>query len=950
MVVRRCRFLPMVRALVGVMVTAVAMVSPAAAESVGHLNVVIVLQGAIPGHLMVAERVRAALAPPVLGPIQIHTEFLEESHFPGETYGQLLGSFLRDKYSGRPVRLVFAVGPAVLNFLLQHRRELFPNVPIVFTELRPSDLDAPQLPALVTGIWRPVTAAATAEAALRLQPHTEELVVIAGTSRSERAMLRDVSTALAPYASRLRVRYLAGHSLREILAEVAALPPRTAVLFQSLLLDREGNTFVSREALQRIAETSSAPVYGLFESYLGYGTVGGRVIDLADLGAQAGELGRRFLAEGPGAVLPAPRSGASSFRFDARELRRWKLDERRLPLDSTVLFRGQSFWQRYGTIIGLTVLTLLESGLLVVLLLQWRRRRRAERSLTERLRFEEVLSGLYVRFVLLQTADIEAESERSLAAVGEFLGVDRATLVALSEKTGFLRVRGWARPGVDPGPAVVSLLRFPWTTARLRRGEIVRFSRLDDLPPEAALDRTTYQSIGTRSHIGVPLVADDLVLGSISFTTVLAERTWPDELAQRLQLLAGVLANILARRRADEALRESRALSGAIVESLPGTVVVVNRAGVIIATNHWRRGESGGVDHEEALSIGASYLEVWRALVAAGDRTAAEVLRGIQSVLDGTSLEVALEHQVSTDEGPEAECFEIRVHPLRTAAGGAVISRIDISERKRAAAEARRVRDELARVARMATVSQLTAALAHDVKQPLTGILTNAQAARRFLAADRPDLDEIRTILDDIIEDDQRAAGVIQRLRGMLRRREPEVTTIDVNRLIEDVVRFLRTDAIIRNACIRTELEPDLPTIRGDLVQLQQVLVNLTLNGLDAMRDTPVGQRCLLLTTRRAGEAVCVGVQDSGTGLVGELQERIFEPFFSSKPDGMGMGLPIARAIVDAHGGRLWAVNNADRGVTFFFTLTRLGSGPAADPATLEAATGPARSWPAGAA
>jgi two-component system sensor kinase FixL len=279
-----------------------------------------------------------------------------------------------------------------------------------------------------------------------------------------------------------------------------------------------------------------------------------------------------------------------------------------------------------------------------------------------------------------------------------------------------------------------------------------------------------------------------------------------------------------------------------------------------------------------------------------------------------------------------------------------VISRIDISERKRAAAEARRVRDELARVARMATVSQLTAALAHDVKQPLTGILTNAQAARRFLAADRPDLDEIRTILDDIIEDDQRAAGVIQRLRGMLRRREPEVTTIDVNRLIEDVVRFLRTDAIIRNACIRTELEPDLPTIRGDVVQLQQVLVNLALNGLDAMRDTPVGQRCLLLTTRRAGEAVCVGVQDSGTGLVGELQERIFEPFFSSKPDGMGMGLPIARAIVDAHGGRLWAVNNADRGVTFFFTLTRLGSGPAADPATLEAATGPARSWPAGAA
>ena len=448
----------------------------------------------------------------------------------------------------------------------------------------------------------------------------------------------------------------------------------------------------------------------------------------------------------------------------------------------------------------------------------------------------------------------------------------------------------------------------------------------------------------------MPLVAGDLVLGSISFTTVLAERTWPDELVQRLQLLAGVLANILARRRADEALRESRALSGAIVESLPGTVVVVNRAGVIIATHRAAQGEQAGAGHDAALSIGANYLDVWRGLEETGDRPAADVRRGIQSVLDGTSREVALEHQVSTSEGAEAECYEIRVHPLRTAAGGAVISRIDISERKRAAAEARRVREELARVGRLATVGQLTAALAHEVKQPLTGILTNAQAARRFLASERPDLDEVRTILDDIIEDDQRAAGVIQRLRGMLRRREPEVTTIDVNRLIEDVVRFLRTDAVIRNACIRTELEPELPTIRGDLVQLQQVLVNLSLNGLDAMRDTAAGQRCLLLTTRRAGEAVCVGVQDSGTGLIGELQERIFEPFFSSKPDGMGMGLPIARAIVDAHGGRLWAVNNADRGVTFFFTLTRLSSGPAAEPAARAAVTGPGQPWPAGAA
>jgi signal transduction histidine kinase len=926
-------------ALVGAVLMAALLTAPGAAAGGEHAQVVIVLPAALPEHAAAAERIQAALAPAGLGPIQVYTEFLEESRFPGERYGRLLHGFLRDKYAGRPVRLVFAVGPSVLDFLLRHRSTLFPDVPIVFSGIRPGDV---ALPVGVTGIWRPRVAGDTVSAARRLQPATEELVVIAGSTHSEQAMLKDLQAALAPLEGRLRVRYLASHSLAEILAEVAGLPAGAVVLYQSLQRDGEGATFVSREVLERISAVSSVPVYGLFSRDVGNGVVGGRVIDPADLGAQAGELGREVLAAGRAAAPPPPREGRSSYLFDWRELRRWGLDERRLPPTSAVLFRGETFWERYRTIMGLTVLTLLESGLIVVLLLQWRRRRRAEHSLTERLRFEQLVSGLYARFALLETADPEAESERSLAAVGEFLGVDRATLVAPAEKTGFLRIHGWSRPGVEPGPAVISLLRFPWTATRLRRGELVRFARLEELPPDATVDRTTYESIGTRSYIGIPLLAGDLVLGSIAFSTVLTERSWPEELVQRLRLLAGVLANVLARRRADGALRESRALSDAIVQSLPGTVVVVNRSGVIIAMNHGQPGAAAGGGHDAGLAIGASYLEVWRRLRAAGDRAAAEILRGIQSVLDGTSLAVALEHRVQAADGSDAAWFEIRVHPLRTASGGAVISRIDISERRRAAAETRRVREELARFGRLATVGQLTAALAHEVKQPLTGILTNAQAARRLLAADRPDLAEIRDIVDDIIEDDQRAAGVIQRLRAMLKRREPEPTTIDVNRLIEDVVRFLRTDAVIRSAVIRTELEPELPAIRGDVVQLQQVLVNLVLNGLDAMRDVPAEQRRLVITTRRAGDGVCVGVRDSGTGLTAECQARIFEPFFSTKPEGMGMGLPIARSIVDAQGGRLWAVNNADCGATFFFTLT---AGRAAAVPVLGPATDRGRHW-----
>ena len=169
-----------------------------------------------------------------------------------------------------------------------------------------------------------------------------------------------------------------------------------------------------------------------------------------------------MLIAGGGVALPTPVDGASEFRFDAQVLRRWNLDEAALPAGSTVLFRGQSFWERYETTIGLVVVSLLEAGLIVVLLLQWRRRRRAERSLTERLRFEEVLSGLYVRFVAPATADVEAESERSLAAVGEFLGRRPGHLVAHSEKTGF---RGSA---AGPDPAWIRAR--PWSRSCASRG------------------------------------------------------------------------------------------------------------------------------------------------------------------------------------------------------------------------------------------------------------------------------------------------------------------------------------------------------------------------------------------------------------------------------------------------------------------------------------------------
>jgi len=219
-------------------------------------------------------------------------------------------------------------------------------------------------------------------------------------------------------------------------------------------------------------------------------------------------------------------------------------------------------------------------------------------------------------------------------------------------------------------------------------------------------------------------------------------------------------------------------------------------------------------------------------------------------------------------------------------------------------------------------MGELTASLAHELSQPLTGILTNAQAARRFLDATAPDLGELRNILSDIVDDDKRAGEVLHRLRDFLRKGEPQRLLLDLNVLIRDVAKLLSSDALIRNVTVTLDLAPTPLIVTGDRVQLQQVVMNLVINAMDAMADGDAAQRTIAL--RSKGEDVQVAhalVEDTGTGLREATEELIFEPFFTTKPTGMGMGLSIAKSIIEAHGGLIWATNNPARGATVHFAL-----------------------------
>jgi PAS domain S-box-containing protein len=254
---------------------------------------------------------------------------------------------------------------------------------------------------------------------------------------------------------------------------------------------------------------------------------------------------------------------------------------------------------------------------------------------------------------------------------------------------------------------------------------------------------------------------------------------------------------------------------------------------------------------------------------------------------------------------------------------------IDVSARREAQADAQRHRDQAAHLSRVTILGQLSGALAHELNQPLSAILSNAEAAQRFLAQDAVNLDELREILSDIVADDRRAGTIIERLREMLRRGAARRRPLDLNETVRGVEKLCHSDLVTRNVELNLLLTPSLPPVEGDLVQLQQVILNMIVNACDAMATNAVADRQVTLKTEReASGDVKISVSDRGHGIGEAEAARLFEPFVTSKASGLGLGLSISRSIVVAHGGRMWGGNNAGGpGATFAFSLPALAEG-----------------------
>ena len=386
--------------------------------------------------------------------------------------------------------------------------------------------------------------------------------------------------------------------------------------------------------------------------------------------------------------------------------------------------------------------------------------------------------------------------------------------------------------------------------------------------------------------------------------------------------MRGASLDVTKRKQAEEQLRMSEAT---LRESKEHIDLATKAAGLVVWTWDIPRDEFWVSSKDRAL-FGFSQTEKLtaeriRSVVHPEDR---QLLRQQSEDALRTGREIENQYRVLLPDGRVR--WVMRLGRVEFDADGKPLRErgilMDISERKQAELEAARQRHDLAHLARVTTLGELSSSLAHELTHPITAILINAQAAQRFLDSDDVDLKEVREILNDIATEDQRAGEVIHRLRSLLKKGEPQKhCNVNPNEVVQDVLKLVRNDLINQNVTADTDLAQNLPSIIGDRVQLQQVLLNLVLNACEAMADCASSERQLLIVSKLEKNAVQVSVTDRGVGIPEKKLEQVFERFFTTKKEGMGLGLSICRSIIDAHEGKIWATNNADCGATFYFSL-----------------------------
>ncbi|SIO48529.1 PAS domain S-box-containing protein [Bradyrhizobium erythrophlei] len=495
-------------------------------------------------------------------------------------------------------------------------------------------------------------------------------------------------------------------------------------------------------------------------------------------------------------------------------------------------------------------------------------------------------------------------------------GAERGLLILSTETEPHIQAEAAMR-----GDSVVVQLRDQTVTATelpssvlhhvLRTRETVI---LDDAATEPPFAADAYvRQLQARSILCLPLIAQAKLIGALYLENNLATRVFAAARIAVLKLLASQAAIALENARLYRNLAEREAKIRRLVDANIIGIFISRREGDIVEANDAFL-KMVGYDREDLAAGRMRWTDLtppeWL------DSTA-----GALEEINTTGAAQAYEKEYLRKDGSRVPVL-IGAAAFDQARDEGVTFVLDLTERKRAETAAREVQFELAHANRVATMGQLAASIAHEVKQPITGAVTNAQAALRSLGRRPYDLEGVRLALARIVEDGHRAGEVVDRIRALIKKTPARNEHLDLNEAILEVIELTRGEAVKNYVSIRTDLAAGLPLIEGDRVQLQQVSVNLIMNAVEAMSDTSDGTRELLISSRKAApDGVLVTVRDSGPGLASANLDHVFEAFYTTKPGGLGMGLSICRSIIEAHGGRLWASASVPRGATFEFTL-----------------------------
>ena len=729
----------------------------------------------------------------------------------------------------------------------------------------------------VTGVLNPDVFATTMELALRLHPDATEAFIISGTPMRDKLIEREASQQFEEFKNRVKITYLTDLSYEELLATVRSLPKRSVILYARATHEDPGVGQGQGDSLDAVSRAAPVPVYCPWRSLLGFGSVGGIVDDPVGGATKAAEIALRVARGARPQDIPTDRTPKIP-SFDARQLARWGISERALPAGSVVLFKVPTLWSQYRHyVIGTGLALALQTLLIGMLLVQRARRRRVENALRESEERFRLMADTAP--VMIWRANVDKACDFVNRPWLEFRGR------TMEEEAG----SGWAE-GIHPEDFERCWTTYQWAFDERRTFAMEYRLRRADGEYRWVLDT------------GIPRFAPDGAFAGY----------------------IGTCIDITERRKAAEALQDSEKRYA--LATAAGSVGVwewnVETDAMYVDPALMR--SLGVLDHETV-----DHPDGWRSRVHPAD--AARLRADLMACVDRAAVSFENEHRMLHRDD------SIRWFLARGSAillpdgrvGGLIGTIIDITERKRAEARLHEMQDELARVSKLTALGEYAASIAHEISQPLSGILMNSTVALRCLEGPvRKKESEIRVALQEIVNDGERARELMRRNRELFQHHTVEKTLLDVNSVVRAVAEIARMKLQHSRVTVQFTLSEGLPAVLGDRMELQQVLLNLILNGIDAMEGVGSPSRQLQIDTRLTdGNMVRITVRDKGLGLEDVDAERIFKPLYTTKPTGTGVGLFICRSIVEVHGGKVWVERNDGPGAAFCFTIPAAGTG-----------------------